>query len=145
MIRHPKAYRLTYHNWHHSQNEKYWIPTFIFFRIPNFGIGIPISWFFNSGIWLKFFRPESSESGTNPEFRFQWGSQKLEPKIGIPNQALLLAWWFQHDVTSIAKWRGQLSSWPLATLRSLIAKSLLPIWRSCIANYLLAICHSFFC
>ncbi len=86
MIRHPKAYRLTYHDWHHLLNEKYWIPTFIFFGIPNFGIGIPISWFFNSGIWLKIFRPESSESETDPEFRFWWGSQKSEPKIGIPNQ-----------------------------------------------------------
>ncbi len=23
----------------------------------------------------------------DPEFRFRWGSQKLEPKIGIPNLA----------------------------------------------------------
>jgi hypothetical protein len=29
---------------------------------------------------------ESSESKTESEFRLQWGSQKLEPKIGIPNQ-----------------------------------------------------------
>ncbi len=34
------------------------------------------------------FRPESSESNTELEFRLQWGSQKLEPKIGIPNQGL---------------------------------------------------------
>jgi hypothetical protein len=25
------------------------------------------------------------------EFRFQWGSQELEPKIGIPNQAVVVA------------------------------------------------------
>ena len=53
MIRHSKAYQLTYHDWHCMQDEAYWIPTFIFFRIQNFGIGIPISWFFNSGIWKK--------------------------------------------------------------------------------------------
>ena len=31
-------------------------------------------------------RPESSESNTELEFCLQWGSQKSEPKIGIPNQ-----------------------------------------------------------
>jgi hypothetical protein len=35
----------------------------------------------------KKFQPESPESKTESEFRFQWGSQKLELKIGIPNQA----------------------------------------------------------
>jgi hypothetical protein len=29
---------------------------------------------------------ESSESNTELEFRLQWGSQKSETKIGIPNQ-----------------------------------------------------------
>ncbi len=33
----------------------------------------------------KKIRPESLKSET--EFRFQWGSQESEPKIGIPNQA----------------------------------------------------------
>ncbi len=35
----------------------------------------------------KKVRPESSESNMESEFRLQWGSQKPEPKIGIPNQA----------------------------------------------------------
>jgi hypothetical protein len=35
------------------QDEVHWIPTFIFFRILNFGTGIPISCFFNSGIKKK--------------------------------------------------------------------------------------------
>jgi hypothetical protein len=35
------------------------------------------------------FRPESPESKTESEIRFQWGSQKPEPKIRIPNQDLL--------------------------------------------------------
>ncbi len=34
----------------------------------------------------KKIRPESSESKTELELRLQWGSQKSEPKIGIPNQ-----------------------------------------------------------
>jgi hypothetical protein len=34
----------------------------------------------------KKIQPESSESNTESEFRLQWGSQKSEPKIGIPNQ-----------------------------------------------------------
>jgi hypothetical protein len=37
----------------------------------------------------KKFRPEPSESNTESEFRFQWGSQKSEPKIRIPNQGCL--------------------------------------------------------
>jgi hypothetical protein len=36
----------------------------------------------------KKIRPKSPESKTKPKFRLQWGSQKSEPKIGIPNQAL---------------------------------------------------------
>ncbi len=53
MIRQSKAYWLTYHDWHHMWDEVYWIPTFIYFGIPNFGIGIPIFQFFNSGIRKK--------------------------------------------------------------------------------------------
>ncbi len=34
----------------------------------------------------KKIRPESLESNTELEFCLQWGSQKLEPKIGTPNQ-----------------------------------------------------------
>ncbi len=57
---------------------------------------------------------------------------------------LPLAWWRQHDVTSIAKWRGQASSWLLAIWHSFIAKSLLEIWQSCIAKYSLTIWRSCF-
>ncbi len=57
-----------------------------FFGIPNFGIGIPIC-NFSTAEFKKKIRPESPESKTESEFRFQWRSQKLEPKIGIPNQA----------------------------------------------------------
>ncbi len=53
-----------------------------------------------------------------------------------------LAWWHQHDITSIAKWRGQASSWLLVIWHSLIAKSLLAIWRSCTAKALLMISRS---
>jgi hypothetical protein len=35
-------------------------------------------------------RLESSESKMESDFRFGWGSQKLEPKIGIPNQVYCL-------------------------------------------------------
>ncbi len=52
---------------------------------------------------------------------------------------LPLAWWCQHDITSIAKWRGQTLSWSLAIWHSLIAKSLLTIWQFCIAKALLTI------
>ncbi len=79
-------YPLTYYNWCLIPNEVYWIPTSIFFGIPNFKIGISISQFFNSGIQKKI-RLESLESKTKSEFCFWWGSQKLEPNIGIPNQA----------------------------------------------------------
>ncbi len=48
-------------------------------------IGIPIWWVFNSWILKKGFRPEYLESEMESEFRFWLGSQKLEPKIGIPN------------------------------------------------------------
>ncbi len=43
------------------------------------------------GIQKNIFRLESLESKTELEFRLQWGSQKSEPKIGIPNQAALHA------------------------------------------------------
>ncbi len=55
---------------------------------------------------------------------------------------LPLAWWHEHDVTNIAKWCGQASSWLLAIWLSLIAKSLLAIWQSCIAKALLMIWRS---
>ncbi len=44
-------------------------------------------WFLNflTAEFEKKIRPESLESKTESEFRFQWGSQKSEPKIGIPN------------------------------------------------------------
>ncbi len=51
--KHRKTYRLTYSDWYLMQNEVYWIPTIIFFGILNFGIGIHISRFFNSGIRKK--------------------------------------------------------------------------------------------
>jgi hypothetical protein len=38
------------------------------------------------GIQNNIFWPESLEWETELEFRLRWGSQKLEPKIGIPNQ-----------------------------------------------------------
>jgi hypothetical protein len=41
----------------------------------------------------KKIRPESPESKTKLVFHFQWGSQKLEPKIRIPNQD---GFWFQY-------------------------------------------------
>ncbi len=79
MIRHNKAYRLTYHNWHHTRNEVYRIPTFIFFWIPIFGIGISISQFFNSKIQEIFFeqnlrnqkRERNSASNGGPRNRNQ--------------------------------------------------------------------------
>ncbi len=57
-----------------------------FLGILNFGIGIPISQFFNSRIQKKIWL-ESLELKTKSEFCFQWVSQILEPKNGIPNQA----------------------------------------------------------
>jgi hypothetical protein len=36
-------------------------------------------------------QPESLESKTESEFCLRWGSQKLEPKIGIPNQACIIS------------------------------------------------------
>jgi hypothetical protein len=44
-------------------------------------------YYFSAAEFLKTFRPEYLESEMESEFRFQWGSQKLEPKIRIPNQA----------------------------------------------------------
>ncbi len=65
----------------------YWIPTFIFFRNSKFrnrNSDFSIFQQRNS----KKIQPESSESKTESEFCFRWGSQKLEPKIGIPNLVL---------------------------------------------------------
>ncbi len=56
---------------------------------------------------------------------------------------LLLASWPQHDITSIAKWRGQASSWLLAIWRSFITKSYLGIQQSWIVKNLLTIWRSF--
>jgi hypothetical protein len=42
---------------------------------------------FSTAKFIKKIQPESSESKTELDFHFQWGSQKLEQKIGIPNQA----------------------------------------------------------
>jgi hypothetical protein len=36
--------------------------------------------------YQKKIQPESLESNMESESRLQWGSQKSEPKIGIPNQ-----------------------------------------------------------
>jgi hypothetical protein len=44
----------------------------------------------------KKIRPESSESKTEWEFRLQWGSQKSEPKIGIPIQVVMGESLFTH-------------------------------------------------
>jgi hypothetical protein len=45
---------------------------------------------FSTAEFKKEFRLESLESKTKLEFRFQWGSQKFDPKIGIPpNQACM--------------------------------------------------------
>ncbi len=40
---------------------------------------------FSTAELKKKFQPEYPESKTELEFRFRWGSQKSEPKIGIPN------------------------------------------------------------
>jgi hypothetical protein len=50
----------------------------------------------------KKIQPESSESKMESEFRLRWGSQKLEPKIGILNQT-------QH----LSRGSQQLSTKPL--------------------------------
>jgi hypothetical protein len=42
---------------------------------------------FSTAEFKNKFQPESLESKMESEFRFRWGSQKSEPKIGIPNQA----------------------------------------------------------
>jgi hypothetical protein len=62
----------------------------IFFRSSEFRNRNSDFSIFDSGIRLKIFRLESSESEKDPEFRFRWGSQKSEPKIGIPNLAMRL-------------------------------------------------------
>jgi hypothetical protein len=42
---------------------------------------------FQKSEFQKKIQLEFPESETKSEFRFRWGSQKSEPKIGIPNQA----------------------------------------------------------
>ncbi len=86
MIMHREVYRLTYYDWCLTWNEVYWIPMFHYFwnsKSRNQNSNILIFQQRNS----KKIRPESLESKTELEFRFRWGSQKSEPKIGIPNQA----------------------------------------------------------
>ncbi len=72
------------------------------YGIPNFGIGIPIFWLSRHQNSTNIFQPESLESKTESEFRLQWGSQKSELKIGIPNLAAI------HTLT-----RYQSSTFPL--------------------------------
>ncbi len=90
MIRHRKACRLTYHDWPLCKNEVYWIPTFFFFRNSKFWNRNSNFSTFQQRNLRKFFGPESLESKTESKFCFQWGSQKLEPKIWIPNQGACL-------------------------------------------------------
>ncbi len=101
--KHLKAYQLTYSEWCYMQNEVYWIPKFIFFRIPNFKIGIPISWFFNSGIQKK--NPTlifGIENGIGilltmgvPEIRTEnWNSQPSSCTPIMCDSRLL--WWHGH-------------------------------------------------
>ncbi len=45
------------------------------------------------------FRQKSSESNMESEFHFQWGSQKLEPKIGISNLGFLLVMCMDYTKT----------------------------------------------
>ncbi len=54
-----------------------------FIGIPKFGIEF---WFLNFSTAEFKKSPESLESRMESVFCFQWGSQKLEPNIGIPNQ-----------------------------------------------------------
>jgi hypothetical protein len=66
------------------QDEVYIIPTFIFFGIPNFGIGIPISRFFNSEIRKK--NPTGIfgiENGIG--IPLTMGNPEIGTKNGIPN------------------------------------------------------------
>ncbi len=55
--------------------------------------------------WKKFW-PEYPESETESKFCFQWGSQKLEPKIGIPNLACreLPVWRFAFSCSITTKY-----------------------------------------
>jgi hypothetical protein len=68
------------------RNEINWVPTWIKFGIPNFGIGIPIRWLFNSGI-LKKFSNQNLRNRKRIGICLRWGYQKMEPKVGIPNLA----------------------------------------------------------
>ena len=52
-------------------------------------IEIPIYWLSRHRNFKKQIWPESLESKMESEFRLRWGSQELEPKIGIPNQAYM--------------------------------------------------------
>ncbi len=97
MIRHCKAYRLTYHDWHHTRNEVYWIPTFFLsFGIPNFGIGIPISQFFNSGI-REYFRSGIFGIGNESGILLTMGVSEIETK-NQNSQPSCLPWGIVADV-----------------------------------------------
>jgi hypothetical protein len=55
--------------------------------IPNFANRNSSFLTFQKLEFQKKIRPEFPESEMKLESHFQWGSQKLEAKIGIPNQA----------------------------------------------------------
>ena len=69
------------------RNEMYLVPTWKNNGIPNFANRNSNLMSFQQRNYKKKSRPEYSESETELEFRFWWGSLKLEPKIGIPNLA----------------------------------------------------------
>ncbi len=72
------------------QNEKYWVPTYFFFRILNFRIGIPIWWLFNSGI-QKNNLTKISGIGNGIGIPLPMGV----PEIGTKNQNSQPRWWWQ--------------------------------------------------
>ncbi len=84
-IKHRAVYWLTYYDWCPRWNEVYWIPTSFFSEFQILELGFRFL-DFSKAEFIKKIWPESLESKTESEFRFQWGSQKSEPKIGIPNQ-----------------------------------------------------------
>jgi hypothetical protein len=69
-----------------SNNNTYWVPAQTNYRDSKFRKSeFQFSDSPNIGIKKKI-QLESLESQTESESRLQWGSQKSEPKIGIPNQ-----------------------------------------------------------
>jgi hypothetical protein len=69
------------------QNEVYWFPTFIFFGIPNFGIGIPISQFFNSRIQEKIFQRNLWNQKRNQNSTSDGGPRNRNQKPEFPTKA----------------------------------------------------------